>query len=781
MTTQTAFLPIKTSLALAISISFSGTVLAQDTTSETAEAKGLEVIEVTAQRRVENLQEVPVSVVAISARELERKNVSDVYQMTLNAPSLQIGENNTMSIRGAGTLAFTSTLDSSVAVAFDDINLGRRFLMGGVFNDIEQIEVLSGPQGLLYGKNASAGLINIRTTRPQLDYLEGKFDVEYQLRDTTPGDGTSIISRGTLNVPVSDTSALRINMHYATEDPVAKIVARGPESVKQDETTDDWGVKVKYLNHLSDDLSVYIIGDFNAEKGVAGNFDRTYRYLAPGSSKAPYLEADGVTAGPENFEYGADGANYRDVEFGGFQATVDYTINSQFTLSNIVGWRYYTLDQNLDSDATSANELNLNRNQTDYDQFSNELRLSMDFDEISGQVGLFYFNSSIEQDLVMGGDGFLPPFLLGNMPFCVGVEVGTGGCPYSNDYFLGNDSFYVMDTDSTALFGQFDFALSPQWKLTTGLRYTYDEVAIDLDNFQRYGYFVRIGAPAVRDESNSSDNLSGKVSLQYTFSKNNMAYASVSRGYKGPGYTDSPSTEQTKIFIEPEIVTNYELGVKTNWLDNRLNLNGTVFSQDFDDYQVQSFDGSIGQSIIQNAAELKSEGVELELQALLTDNLTFNANAMYLDSEFVSFPGAACYPQQPGCDENGTFDASGLTPPTAAKLTSTAALTYNFNVFDTGYGYVTVNYYHRDPVNYLIARAPQTRVGNVDQFGLTAGVNFDNGWSVSLFCKNCTDEVVPAAIALDGGDATNYDLATAVQVWGFNSVRNIGMRVGYDF
>ena len=187
------------------------------------ENKGLEVIQVTAQRRVENLQEVAVSVTAISPIELEKRNVSDIFQMTLAAPSLQTGTDNTFSVRGAGTIAFASTLDSSVAIAYDEVNLGKRFLFGAVFNDIEQIEVLSGPQGLLFGKNASAGLLNIRSIKPSTKYTEGKISSEYQLRDTTPGDGTSWITKGMFNLPVSDDSALRINAHYATEDPIARI------------------------------------------------------------------------------------------------------------------------------------------------------------------------------------------------------------------------------------------------------------------------------------------------------------------------------------------------------------------------------------------------------------------------------------------------------------------------------------------------------------------------------------------------------------------------------
>jgi iron complex outermembrane receptor protein len=366
------------------------------------------------------------------------------------------------------------------------------------------------------------------------------------------------------------------------------------------------------------------------------------------------------------------------------------------------------------------------------------------------------------------------------MPFCVSDTI-TPPCSYRNDYFIGSDIVYAMDTNSSAIFGQFDYNFTEHFKVTSGLRYTYDDISIDLENFQRYRYFINIGAPALRNEDKSSNNVSGKVALQYITDNKDLGYLSYSRGYKGPGFADTPAPTQDDIFIRPEIVSNYEAGVKTNWLRNRLIANASVFLQKFDDYQVNSFDPSIGQNTIRNAAKVTSKGLEFGLTAMLTDDLTLNTSAMLLDSEFDSFPGAACYPNQPTCTENGTFDAQGLTPPTAAKLTNTTSFTYSFDVMEMGYGFATLSYYHRSPVNYLVNEAPMTRIGNVDQFAINVGINFESGWEVTLFCKNCNNDVVPTAVALDGGDSSIYGTATTVQVWGFNSVRNIGLKVGYHF
>jgi iron complex outermembrane recepter protein len=781
-----SFQPNKLLAVVSAALLFSPLTTNAQSTEQKSDNKseGLEIIEVTAQRRVQNMQEVPVSLTAINPNDLERRNVSDVYQMTLNAPSLQFGQDNTMSIRGAGTLAFSNALDSSVAVAVDDINLGRRFLFGPVFNDIYQIEVLNGPQGLLYGKNASAGLVNIRTIRPQIGIDEGKIDVEYQLRDSTPDNSSSVITRGTYNLAIGDTSALRINAHFASEDPITKLITPLPEGVRFDQKRDDYGIKLKYLNEISEDLSIYIIGDMNKETGAAGNFDQTYRSFADGSHKIDAAEADGVTASNDNMEYGSDAAQFRDVKIKGLQGTVNYSINDSLELTNIVGWKTFSLHQTFDSDFSSVNDLNRNENETDYTQFSNELRLSLSEDDYQGQIGLYYFNSDYDEDLVMAGHGALPVFVIPNFPFCVGADVMPGpppNCSVSNYDFVGSDRQASMKTESMALFGQFDFNLTDALTLTTGLRYTKDDIEIDIANFQRYTYFIPIGAPALRSEQGSSDNVSGKVALQYTFSPNNMAYASYSKGYKGPGFSDTPTPTQDDIFIKPETVDSYEIGFKSMWLDNRLIVNTTAFTSEFIDYQVQAFDAVLGQAVTQNAAQLTSEGLELTVTAMPIEDLTISFNAIYLDSTFDRYPGASCYPGQPNCDDNGTFDASGLDSPTATKITTTTSATYNFDVSDNAYGYASLSYYHRDPMNPILGKPAETQIPNIDQIGLNVGLIFDNGWSVTLFCKNCTDNVVPTFINLEGSDASVYGVRTGVQTWGFNSVRNIGLRVGYEF
>lgn len=738
---------------------------------------GLEEIVVTAQRRSESLQDVPVSVHAVSSEALEMRAVNDIYQLSLASPGLQAGEDDTFTIRGAGTLAFQSTLDSSVAVALDEVNLGRRFLIGPAFNDVERIEVLNGPQGLLFGKNASAGLINITTRQPQMDVVEGAFDVQHAVRSSTPGDGTSTLARGVLNLPLNDSSALRINAHYTTEDSLVQVV-NSIDNPRIDDTKEDYGLKVKYLNHLSDNLSLYLIGEINKE---SGGFDRSYRELGEGSAWGSRLEADGITASDDNFAIGANSDTYRDVDLGGLTAKLTYDLANGMELINIFAWRYYELDQNLGDWSTTA-ALDINHTQSEYRQFSNEIRLVIPASEkINGQVGLYFFDLQLDQDALLAGAGGLPDFLLPDFPFCVG-EVTNPPCTVNNDYFVGTDTLYTLETQSIAAFGQFDFNVTEQLKLIAGLRYTYDDLTFDLDKFQRYSYFTTIGAPADIKTSDTDDNISGKLGLQYAINEDVMTYLTVGRGYKGPGYSDSPAEGQDP-YVRPETVDNIEAGIKSTLFDRRLIVNLSLFHQQFEDYQVQAFDGNLGQSIIQNAASLTSQGAEISISALPFENLTLNASAIFLDATFDEFEGAACYPGQAdqSCSESGSFDASGYKTPLAADFTATFDATYEFTVNDNTQGYFNVNYYHRDPVNYVIARPDVSEIGNVDTFGLTLGARFNENLNISLFCKNCTNQLVPTAIGIDAEDSALNNTATTIQTWGYNSVRNVGVKVKYEF
>ena len=742
-------------------------------------------IVVTAQRRSESLQRVPVSVTAVTSEELSNRNINDLGQLAVAAPSLQVGTDGTFSVRGVGTQAFAQTVDSSVAIAVDDVNLGRPFLGGSLFNDVAQVEVLNGPQGLLFGKNASAGLLNITTTRPKLGLFESLSDVEAGVRDTPGGDGTasSVIARQTFNIPIGETSALRINALFSEQDPGTTFV--GNNALRNDLGLDQWGIRAKYLNELNDATSLYVIGEYSRSEGVAGFFDRTYRELGAGSVNAPVLAADGITPSEDNFTFGGDGGYWRDLDNGGLQVSLNHVTAGLLEISNIAAWKFYDLDQQLDTDFTNSNGANVNRNNTDYDQFSNELRLALPAgNRLSGQAGLYYFWSRTQTDSQIAGNNYLPGFLLPGFPFCVGATPAAGpppACNTRNDYFLGNDHRYEQTSQSYAAFGQFTYELTDNLRLIGGARVTRDEIDIDL--VQNTGaYFVTLGIPGTFDETYANTNWSYKAGVQYQITPDIMTYATYGRGYKGPGFNDNGASPLAPLLVRPEESDSLELGVRSSMLDRRLILNASVFRTEFNDYQTQSFDPVLASFVIQNAASVISQGAEITAIASLFDGFTANASVSILDSQFDDFAGAQCYPGQPtaGCSITGSFNASGLRTPNSPRFTSTLSASWEPQVSGAVQPFVRANWYHRSSLNFLINQAPGAELPGTDLFGASIGARFDNGLELAVFCKNCTNEHNPVFIGLDSGDAV-ANIASYQQQFGMDSVRLVGLKLTFNY
>ncbi len=738
----------------------------------------IDEIIVTAQRREESIQDVPVAVTVITADALASRQIDSASEIYLAAPSVQFGGEGDFSIRGVGTLSFAPSLESSVAIAVDDVNLGRPGLGVGTFDDVARVEALSGPQGLLFGKNASSGLINIVTRRPELGKFGGTFDLEATLRDTTPGDGKGIVARGTINIPVGEKSALRVNTRYSYQNPITKNI--GPGLV--DENSRDWGFRVKFLSQPTDNLEIYLIGEYGERTGRPG---QAYRYVTPGSELYGPILADGITPGPDNLYYSSDGRSFANSELGGLQGSISYTFANDWQLINVAAWKYSKLNANLDTDYVSQDFLNTNRASGDYTQFSNELRLSIPASSrVNGQIGLYYFQIDDNASQQLGGMLGLPPFVLAGFPFCVNPPVVVPGpppnCSVDNDFALGRDSSVALKSKSYAAFGQLNFDLTDQLTLLAGGRITRDEVRQTVKQMQLAKYGIALGAPGTFAGEVSNTNFSWKLGGQYDITPDVMLYGFYARGYKGPALADVASTPGGPLrVVAPETNNNIEVGLKTSFLNRKLTFNLAAFQSDYDNYQSQSFNLALQTFILQNAGSLRSRGLEAQLSARPLRGLSFNAGATIVDATFRDFPGAECYPGQPNCP-TGSFNAAGQRLPASAKFTSTVQGMYEFPV-GNGYDmFVETNWYHRSSINFAVNGAPTALIGPADFVGASIGFNTDN-LRLSLFCKNCFDERVPTGIGLWAGDAANTGLQTTAQSFAESSVRNIGLSISYRY
>ncbi|MEO9599520.1 TonB-dependent receptor [Parasphingorhabdus sp.] len=766
----------KAALSIAlVSAMFASPAAAQN--ADNAEADDPDIIIVTAQRSSQDIQDVPVSLTAVTADTLSDRNINTASEIFLAAPTVQIsGLNDNVSVRGIGTLAFTPTVESSVGFAVDDVNVGRTALALGAFDDVARVEVLNGPQGLLFGKNSSAGLLNIVTRRPELGEFGGFVKAELNLRDTTPDDGYGVILRGTVNAPLGESAALRINTRYTHQDGIVKAVGADLSDNKKE----DWGIRAKLLVEPSDNLEIYLIGEY-AE--TSGRFLDSYRLADPAGRVVDQITAAGITAGPENLFIAQNASSFRDTQISSIQGTIAYTLPNDWQIINVTAYKNLKTNSNLDSDRTTGTYLDNNRIDSDFSQFSNELRLSIpDTNRVHGQLGLYYYQADETDDRLLGGFQNLPAPALPGFPFCINPPVvspgGPPNCNVSNDFFIGRDTSTDFTVKSFAAFGQLNFDVTDALTLIAGARVTRD--TIDITSVQQQlNYFVPIADPGTFVEEASNTNFSYKLGAQYDVSDDVMLYGYYATGYKGPAFNDVfVATVPNQ--VAPETAETFELGFKSNFADNLVTFNLSAFLTKYDDYQAQSFNVQFQTFLLQNAGSLESKGVEAQLTLRPADGLTINANASILDSVYKEFLGAECYPAQPGCGPDNTFDASGQPLPASASFTSTIQGRYQFAVSDALDGFVSANWYHRSSLNFDVSNNPTTEIPSTDYIGASIGVESESV-RFSLFCRNCFDEVRPTGVTIWAGDAAQRGVSSTFQSWDLNSVRNWGASVRFKF
>lgn len=741
---------------------------------------------VTAQRSSQRLQDVPVSLQAISGDTLRDKGVTDLRQLSTIAPGLQVQTDNNYSIRGIGTQSFAGTIEGSVATAIDDVTLGSRVLNGVPLLDIGRIEVLNGPQGLLFGKNSSAGLVNITTTRPKIGSLGVNVDLQGTL-STRPGDNAQgVQARATINVPVSANSALRVSGAYVFQQPTIAYRQVGTPG-RTDTDLRQYGVKAKYLLDSGSGFSLYLIGDYFESHGIGTLFDITYRTLSPTSVNTAQLTADGITVGTRNFVQTSDAPQYRDFKTGGLQGTASYEFGNGMVLSNTLAWKTYNLDQQIDADSTGGNGANINRNKSSFDQYSNELRLALpNSGPLTGQAGLYYFASNYDQDSQIAGNNLLPGGALPRFPFCVGATVSNPsppGCARSNSFFLGTDKIYRIENRSYAAFGQLNYAFTEQLSVFAGGRVTHDKVSLNLT--QNTGkYFVVLGLPnGVYDQTYSNTNFSWKGGIQYKPTSDIMLYATYGRGYKGPGMNDAGPTATANLTVFPETTSTVEAGIKSTWLDRKLTFNVSGFHTKFKNFQIQSFDPNLRTFVIGNAAAVTSKGFEATLELRPLEGLTLSANGAYADSRFDSYI-AQCYPEQTAasCAATKSFDAAGYQLAFAPKFTSTVGAAYEVPLGSNGTRLMLQgDWYHRSMIESNVNHAPGSQIAGIDLLNASIGIKGDH-WYASLYCRNCTNKVYPLSISIEAGDASAQPPRLSyTQRFGLDSIRTVGIRMGFNF
>lgn len=595
----------------------------------------IEEVVVTARKTEESISESPVAVSALSGAFFDAAGINTIEEMARFVPGLELTPLNTSrasgpKMRGISTFSFSDGFESSVATVIDGVVMGRE--AQGFFDlyGIESLEVLKGPQGTLFGKNASAGVISVRTLAPEFE-MGGGVDVMY-------GSFDEILARGTVTGPITDdTLAYRLSGSMNQHDGKIDNVLPGQDDINDKDT---WSLRGKLLFTPTDNLSATLSADYVEEDNRCCL--PTYRVIGPPTPAVLFalnspvlqlsdaLDALGIEGGEDNREVAVlDSRILQESEAYGTSLQID--VGTRWgDLTSITAYRKWEIDEFNEADGLSTSNVNdRNGTRSDSTQFSQEMRLSGQIsDNVDFVAGLFYF----DQDLDAFGR--------------VDIQFAIPFPPFFNVSTAVDRS---VQTESAAVFGEFTFHLSDAFSLIVGGRYTREDIEADFSRVATpliagFPFASNFGPDLVGAQQVDDTDFSGRVIARYFWSEDVMTYLTWSRGYKGPGIDVAESANAGFLaepgglpVLDPEIPTLYELGAKFRFAEDRLVLNTAAFYQTVEDLQAIATDQfGIGRNL--SIDEIVSTGVEADLTWVPgVKGLSFTASASYLDTNIEDF------------------------------------------------------------------------------------------------------------------------------------------------
>tara|TARA_R110001592_G_scaffold363323_1_gene684013 strand:- start:114112 stop:116319 length:2208 start_codon:yes stop_codon:yes gene_type:complete len=675
----------------------------------------LEEVIVTATKRAESLQDVPVTVNAISATTLKEAGVVDLGDIAQLVPSLTVSTNLSpfatgIRIRGIGTSQNNVGLEASVAFVVDGVYMGRSGLGMSDLTDIERVEVLQGPQGTLYGKNSNAGVVSVVTKNPNFEEAEGYLEAtlgNYGLRQYT----------ATATGPINDTTAYLLAGNWREQDGWLKNNS-GPDEM----SFEDWNLRGKLQWRPSDALSIML---------TASHVDRSDRCCGADALQSDtFLELLAASDFPVpkndafNWKNNSNQSNDFDMKSDTAILTVDYDLASA-QLTSLSSYNDYDYKTSTDADRSEFDILAIVNDRYKGHALSQEFRLTSDLEgPLQYLAGLYYLRETNKR-----GNGtpftFLGQDILTVGTAALGPQLALIAAP--GDYIAAKSTW---ETEASAAFGQTTYSFNEEWLLTIGLRYTSENKSIDgysiaestapAANIPGIPTFVEIIAtPGELDEKTGEDGFTWLVNLRYFVNADTMVFASAATGSKSGGFNSSPGEGVSGTFDE-ETTINYELGIKTQLLDNRLKLNATAFYSEFDDLQFLAQAPQGAGTFISNAAKAQTQGFDLSFTALPLPNLILDGGLQYLDAEYSSGDLEA-FDVVYAPDWSGSLAATLLLPLADGHI-----------YLRTDYSFMTNHY--TNPT-YQAAETEQ----DSELLNIRLGWR-NNDWDAALWVKNASDQ-----------------------------------------
>ena len=737
---------------LVVAVAAAGLLLADVSLAQQSSGLVLEEVIVTAQKREANLKDVPISIATMSSEAIKQRGILQLSEISEFIPNLEINDvgRTTITMRGVGSSSRNIGFDSRVGVYIDGVYIGQSAAANQDALDLERIEVLRGPQGTLFGKNSIAGAISMVTNKPAEE-----FDADITL---SAGNFDYRRLTGVVDLPVGDKVFTKLSMNYKIRDGYVTNIPTG-----KDGETESTSFRAQVRAVLTDNIEMNLSFD-QFDEDTEGSNSRTI-----GTDFGLFVpNVEEFTANDDFFGWGKR-------ELSGGALTFDWALDNDFTLKSITGYRNtYShgkgdLDGGFDwaplfgADAvwgiTSQTETDF---EDEYTQWSQEFQLISPSDQdLQYVVGLYLYDQEAVTDrrAVGHNDPTNPAYT-------------SGALPFPGDTFYSIITGGTVDTRSYAAFVNGSYSFTDKFTLGLGARYSEETKDVDWrstvdptggrilgTNFAPLGVAI-FGFPedSTLDDSRTDTYFSPELSLKYEINDSLNTYYRVSTGYKSGGYNVDFITQaafDAGLEFDKETVLSHEIGLKGDLFDRRLLFGLSVFQADYEDYQVQQFleaeDGSAAvAAVIRNAAEVRTRGLEIEVEALILEGWSVTASAGLLDAEFVDFPGGST-------DEAGQpINLKGNTVGGAPDKSFNLATQYNLPLeslnaealFRIDYAYFGEKFSDGNNINekvriladgtvlddYLYSENSQRLNARV---GLMA---VDGGWSVSLWGRNLTDE-----------------------------------------
>tara|TARA_R110002110_G_scaffold406421_1_gene626306 strand:- start:113924 stop:116164 length:2241 start_codon:yes stop_codon:yes gene_type:complete len=709
----------------------------------------LEEVVVTATKRAEGLQDVPIAISVMSGEAIAEKGLADLADLAVYMPNIHIAEGGAgtqLFIRGIGS-GINYGFEQSVGTFIDGVYYGRGRSARGKFLDLERVEVLKGPQSTLFGKNTIAGAINITTAKPS-DEFEAFVEMNY----ITELEGFGVT--GMVTGPITDSLRGRIvAKKYEDDGYVENKAAGGDDGPQQD--------NLYIRGSLEWDATDNLLVNFKAEHGTFDVVNRQEVISDASPTATGIYQAFGVPnfqAGfeRENYSLGFPGeAPFDDTETSMFQITADYAMG-EHSLRSITAYTEYEFTNILDTDYSPLAFLARGRTE-EHEQFSQELLLTSPAGGVIEYLaGVYYQTEELSNNRnTRVAFSAVPPI--------EDAILSQLGGPPSTALDGNGVNFFSQDTDSWSMFVEATWNITDTFRATAGVRYSDDKKEASKRGFVENTSGILPDALfdflwegplnlASKHEyalDRSENHTTGHINLQWDFSDAGMMYVTVSNGFKAGGFDEDNSLGRLDVAeFEDESVQSIEIGAKLDLADGRGRLNVAVFSSEYEDVQVSTFDGNAA-FVVGNAAESEVQGLEADVMFAVTDELTINGAFAYLDATYKSFPDAACNVDQILDNVAATGsracvqDLSGERLQFAPEYTANIGAEYITMVTDTMEIAMSVDYNWSDETvvaNDQDANLIQDSVGLLNaRIGLASS---DGTWNLSLIGKNLTEEDV---------------------------------------